>query len=190
MTDLVKRLEGHPAADGRRASLTQAVVRAAALGVREHPAVGARRSDGGLLHPERIDVGVAVALEEGLIVPAVRDVPSKDVVSIGAEVAALAARARAGTLTVPDTEGAAVSVTNLGAHRVDAFTPLLNPPQSAIIGVGRARPRPAAREGRVEVRTMMVLSLTFDHRVVDGFPAAAYLTRVIELLERPEALLR
>jgi pyruvate dehydrogenase E2 component (dihydrolipoamide acetyltransferase) len=80
-------------------------------------------------------------------------------------------------------EGAVFSVTNLGASRIDAFTPLLDPPQSAILGVGRARPRPAVVDGSITVRTIMILSLTFDHRVTDGAPAAAFLGRVVETLE-------
>ena len=83
-----------------------------------------------------------------------------------------------------ETQGAVFSVTNLGAHRVDAFTPLLDLPQAAILGLGRARPRPAVVDGRVVARTLMVLSLTFDHRVVDGEPAAAFLDVVVSALER------
>ncbi len=85
-----------------------------------------------------------------------------------------------------ETEGGIFSVTNLGGHGIDAFTPLLNPPQTAILGLGRARPRPAVVAGAVVVRTLMVLSLTFDHRVLDGAPAAAFLAAVVELLQEPE----
>ena len=79
-------------------------------------------------------------------------------------------------------------MTNLGAYRIDAFTPLLNPPQTAILGVGRARPRPAVVDGVVVPRTLVVLSLTFDHQVVDGAPAAAFLAAIVSLLERPQPL--
>ena len=93
-----------------------------------------------------------------------------------------------GQLTTPETRGATFSVTSLGAHRVDAFTPLLDLPQAAILGVGRARLRPAVIDGQVVPRTLMVLSLTIDHRVIDGEPAAAFLDRVIALLEDPGSL--
>ena len=137
---------------------------------------------------EPIDIGVAVALDDGLIVPVVRDADRKDLAALGEEIRALAERARAGTITSPETQGAVFSVTNLGAHRIDAFTPLLDPPQTAILGVGRARPRPAVVDGQVVARTLVVLSLTFDHRVVDGEPAAAFLDQVIALLEEPSRL--
>jgi pyruvate dehydrogenase E2 component (dihydrolipoamide acetyltransferase) len=188
VTELDGRLRGWTAAWGRRASYTEAIVRACALALRQHPRIAARLTDRGLERPERIDIGVAVALEDGLIVPAVRDADRKDVAALGREIADLADRARAGTLAPADTQGACFSVTNLGAYRVDAFTPLLDPPQTAILGVGRARPRPAVVAGAVVPRTLVVLSLTFDHRVVDGAPAAAFLQAVVDRLEAPDSL--
>ena len=114
---------------------------------------------------------------------------AQNVADIEANVADLAAKARAGRLAPPETAGACFSVTSLGAHRVDAFTPLLNPPQTAILGVGRARLRPAVVGGAVVPRRLAVLSLTFDHRVVDGKPAAAFLDALLGLLETPDRLL-
>lgn len=174
---------------GRRASYTEAVVRACALALRDHPGLGTRLTEAGLEHPERMDIGVAVALKEGLIVPVVREVDRKDLETLSREIADLAERARDGRLTPAETEGGVFSVTNLGAYGIDAFTPLLNPPQSAILGVGRARPRPAVVGGRIEVRTLLVLSLTFDHQVVDGAPAAAFLADVVRQLQGPDRLL-
>jgi pyruvate/2-oxoglutarate dehydrogenase complex dihydrolipoamide acyltransferase (E2) component len=188
VTALAQELERLSAASGRRASYTEAAVRAVALALREHPRLGGRWTEEGIVLPDRLDVGVAVALDEGLVVPVIRAVDTKDLQTLGQEIAELAERARKGALTPADLEGGVFSVTNLGAYGVDAFTPLLNPPQSAILGLGRARPRPAAVEGRVEVRTLMVLSLTFDHRVVDGAPAAAFLRTVVSLLEMPDRL--
>ncbi len=172
-----------------RFSYTEAIVRATALALREHPRLTARLSGSSLVYPERIDIGVAVALDDGLIVPVVRDVDHKDLATLRAEIGALAERARSGAFAPADTEGACFSVTNLGRYRVDAFTPLLNPPQTAILGVGRARPRPAVVDGVIVARTLVVLSLTFDHQVVDGAPAAAFLDALIDLLEGPERLL-
>ncbi|MFZ5853149.1 MAG: dihydrolipoamide acetyltransferase family protein [Chloroflexota bacterium] len=168
---------------------TEAIVRAAALALRDHPRLTARLTGSSLTYPDRIDIGVAVALDDGLIVPVVRDVDHKDLVALRAEIEALAERARSGALAPAETEGGCFSVTNLGRYRVDAFTPLLNPPQTAILGVGRARPRPAVVDGAIVVRTLVVLSLTFDHQVVDGAPAAAFLDTLIDLLEHPERLL-
>jgi pyruvate dehydrogenase E2 component (dihydrolipoamide acetyltransferase) len=189
VTDLGAELERLASAWGRRASYTEAAVRAAALALRDHPRVAARWTDAGLVPAGSIDVGVAVALEDGLVVPVVRVADTKSLETLSREIAELAERARAGRLQEADTEGGVFSVTNLGGSRVDAFTPLLNPPQTAILGLGRARPRPSVVSGRVVPRTLVVLSLTFDHRVVDGAPAAAFLERIATSLEQPQSLL-
>jgi pyruvate dehydrogenase E2 component (dihydrolipoamide acetyltransferase) len=129
-----------------------------------------------------------VALDDGLVAPVVRSADALDLGALTASIRQLAERARAGAVTAPETQGAVMSVTSLGAHRIDAFTPLLDLPQAAILGVGRARPRPAVVGGEIAIRTLMVLSLTFDHRVVDGEPAAAFLDHVIAMLEDPATL--
>ncbi len=188
VTDLAAALGRGAGDDPSRGSLLAAAVRAVALALGDHPRVGARWTEAGLEKPDRRDIGVAVALADGLVTPVVRDADRKDLATLGREIAAAAERARAGTLTPAEVEGGALSVTNLGAYRIDAFTPLLNPPQSAILGLGRARWRPAVRDGAVVPRQLMVLSLTFDHRVVDGAPAAAFLTDVVERLEAPAGL--
>lgn len=189
LTALGEVLVGLSETSGTHISYTEAIVRAAALALRDHPRLTARLSGSSLAYPDRIDIGVAVALDDGLIVPVVRDADHKDLAALRAEIGALAERARSGALAPAETEGGCFSVTNLGRYRVDAFTPLLNPPQTAILGVGRARPRPAVVDGTIVVRTLVVLSLTFDHQVVDGAPAAAFLDTLIDLLEHPERLL-
>jgi pyruvate dehydrogenase E2 component (dihydrolipoamide acetyltransferase) len=190
VTELAAELERLETAWGRRASYVEAAVRAAALALRDHPRVAARWTQAGLAPAESIDIGIAVALDEGLVVPVVRAADTKDLEELSSEIAQLAGRARAGQLEPADTEGGVFSVTNLGAYRIDAFTPLLNPPQTAILGLGRARERPAVREGAVVPRTLVVLSLTFDHRVIDGAPAGAFLEQVVGLLEDPVRLVR
>jgi pyruvate dehydrogenase E2 component (dihydrolipoamide acetyltransferase) len=187
-TALAAGLPGLGAAWGRRAGYTEAIVRACALALREHPTIARRWSDDGVVAAGSIDVGVAVSVDDGLIVPVIRAADTKDLESLNREIGEIADRARAGDTTAEETRGAAFSVTSLGAHRIDAFTPLLDLPQAAILGVGRARPRPAVVDGEIVVRTLMILSLTVDHRVIDGDPAAAVLDRVLALLEAPEAL--
>jgi pyruvate dehydrogenase E2 component (dihydrolipoamide acetyltransferase) len=185
VTALGGQLERLTAEWGRRVSYTEAAVRACALALGEHPRVGARWTEDGLVLPERIDIGVAVALDDGLVVPVVRAADRKSLEVIGREIADLAERARTAQLATSETEGGIFSVTNLGGYGIDAFTPLLNPPQTAILGLGRARPRPAVVVGSIEVRMLMVLSLTVDHRVLDGVPAAAFLAAVVRLLQEP-----
>jgi pyruvate dehydrogenase E2 component (dihydrolipoamide acetyltransferase) len=106
-----------------------------------------------------------------------------------ADLIALVDRARAGRLSPAEMQGGTFSITNLGAYRIDGFTPIVNSPETAILGVGRIAEKPVVSEGKIEARTMCTLSLSFDHRVVDGAPAAAFLARLAELLERPYALL-
>ncbi len=189
VTDLADELAASSARSGQRATYTAAIVRATALALRDHPRVGATWTDEGLRLPELIDIGVAVALDDGLVVPVVRNAATKSLEQLDGEIADLARRARIALLTEDETQGAVFSVTNLGANRIDAFTPLLNPPQTATLGLGRARQRPAVVDGTIAVRTLVVLSLTFDHRVLDGAPAAAFLDAVITALEEPGRLL-
>ncbi len=189
VTALADELAASSARSGQRATYTAAIVRASALALRHHPRAGAEWTGEGIRLPERIDIGVAVALDDGLVVPVVRDAATKSLEQLDAEVADLARRARTAQLSEDETLGAVFSVTNLGSYRVDAFTPLLNPPQAAILGIGRARPRPAVVDGTIVVRTLVVLSLTFDHRVLDGAPAAAFLDAVVTALEDPGPLL-
>jgi pyruvate/2-oxoglutarate dehydrogenase complex dihydrolipoamide acyltransferase (E2) component len=188
-TDLAAAVEAATARTGRPHGILGATIRAAAIALRDHPALTAAWVADGLAFPDRIDVGCAVALADGLVVPVLRDPASRTIAEIEAEVGDLAARAREGRLEPPETAGACFSVTNLGAHRIDAFTPLLNPPQTAILGLGRARLRPAVVGGTIVPRRLAVLSLTFDHRVVDGKPAAAFLDALLVLLEAPHRVL-
>jgi len=127
-------------------------------------------------------MGVAVALEDGLIVPVIRDADSRPLGELARARAELAAKAQAGTLGLDEIEGGTFTISNLGAFGADAFTPIVNPPQCAILGVGRMLDKPLAVDGRVEIRPTMWLSLTFDHRIVDGAPAARFLQALAERL--------
>jgi len=141
------------------------------------------------LLPE-INVGVAVALEEGLIVPVVHQADRKSVAEIGAEVNDLATRAREGQLTPADVTGGTFTVSNLGPFGIEQFTAIINPPQAAILAVGATRPEPVVdEEGEVVVRPVMRMTLSADHRVVDGATAARFLADLREALEAPTLLL-
>ncbi len=119
-----------------------------------------------------------MSLEDSLVAPVVRDADCKPFAEVAQAVAALTARARAGELTPDDVAGGTATITNLGGHGIDGFTPVLNPPQSAILGIGRIVERPAVDNGELVARPSCVLSLTFDHRVTDGAPAAEVLAAV------------
>jgi pyruvate dehydrogenase E2 component (dihydrolipoamide acetyltransferase) len=164
---------------------TDIIIKAVAAALREHPVLNATLAGEEIQLIPEIHIGVAVALEEGLIVPVVRNVDEKSLSEIAGETRRLADGARAGTLTVDEVTGSTFTVTNLGMYEVDGFTPIVNPPEAAILGVGRIVEKPAIYRGEFARRAMMTLSLTFDHRLVDGAPAAAFLRRVKELLEAP-----
>lgn len=167
------------------------IARAAALALAEHRRVLAQWVDGqGLQNPEAIHVGVAVALDpEGLVVPVLRNADKRSLRELAADLLGLVDQARAGRLSPTEMQSGTFSITNLGGYRIDGFTPIINPPETAILGVGRIAEKAVVVEGKIEPRTMCTLSLSFDHRVVDGAPAAAFLARLAELLERPYALL-
>jgi pyruvate dehydrogenase E2 component (dihydrolipoamide acetyltransferase) len=130
----------------------------------------------------QISVGVAVALDEGLIVPVIHNTDKKSLKEIAQESRSLAEKARAGKLTIEDVSGGTFTVSNLGMFGVDGFTPILNAPQTGILGVGRIVEKPVIYRGEIAKRSTMVLSLTFDHRVIDGAPAGAFLQTVADLL--------
>ncbi|HEX4836588.1 MAG TPA: dihydrolipoamide acetyltransferase family protein [bacterium] len=175
--------------DGVSVTYTDLIVRAAALALREHLALNARWEGEEARRLGEIHIGVAVALDEGLVVPVIRHADRATVSQISAAIRDLSERARALRLRPDEMQGSTFTVTNLGMFEIDAFTPILNPPEAAILGAGRVHRRPAAVGDRVEIRPAMALSLTFDHRLVDGAPAAQFLQRVKHLLEHPYLLL-
>jgi pyruvate dehydrogenase E2 component (dihydrolipoamide acetyltransferase) len=137
-----------------------------------------------LLHPT-VNMGLAVALDEGLIVPVLQDADRKGLVQIAREVRELAQKARQGSLTVDEVTGGTFTITNVSMFEVDGFTPILKPPETGILGVGRVKQKPAVHNGEICIRSLMFLSLTFDHRVVDGAPANDFLQTVARYLQNP-----
>jgi pyruvate dehydrogenase E2 component (dihydrolipoamide acetyltransferase) len=134
---------------------------------------------------QEINVGVAVNLDRGLIVPVIKDANRKPLQAISLELGDLAERARANRLGPDQLQGGTFTITNLGPQEIDAFTPVINPPQSAILGVGRIAKKPSVYEDQLAIRQMVTLSLTFDHRIVDGAPAATFLRDVKRAIEAP-----
>lgn len=183
MTAALAALEAQRA-DRARLSPTVAVVRATALALVEHPRLNAMVSDDGVEVASSVNIGLAVSLDEGVIVPVIRDADKKSMSSLAAETAALARAARAGELPGTALRDGTFTVSTLGASGIDWFTPILNSPQAAILGVGRIAERPVARNRTVVVAPTVALALVFDHRAVDGQPAALFLAAVRDRLER------
>jgi pyruvate dehydrogenase E2 component (dihydrolipoamide acetyltransferase) len=150
--------------------------------------VNAQLTDEGIAHLPDIHVGMAVALDDGLVVPVVRHADRLALSELSAETTRLAEAARRGDLPLADFEGGTFSVTALGMFGVDAFTPVINPPNVAILGVGRLRNDVVLDDGAVTTRSRLTLSLTWDHRVLDGAPAAAFCRTIVELLAGPSVL--
>lgn len=169
-------------------SYTDLIIQAAARALEKHRNVNVSLVDGTLVEHGEIHVGMAVALDDGLIVPVIRNANRKSLREIAQETRDLAQRARDGTLDPDDVTGSTFSVTNLGTYGIDGFTPIINPPEAAILGVGRIVEKPAAYRGAIALRQMLVLSLTFDHRIVDGAPASAFLQTLAEMLAMPYLL--
>lgn len=177
------------AAPGERITVTAIVLRAVALALQRHPALNALLRDGGIERVATVNLGVAVALEpEGLMVPVIRDAQDKPVSMLSAELRGLAAGARAGQLPPKAYQAGTFTVTNLGTTGIDWFTPILNPPQVGILGMARVAERAVVRAGAIVVAPMTTLTLVFDHRAVDGYPAAQFLQTLRGLLESGDGL--
>ena len=168
---------------------TDLLVKVVANALREHPRLNATLTDEGIHLLPEINIGVAVALEDGLVVPVVRDADKERLSEISTRVKDFAERARDNQLTPGELQGGTFTITNLGNFGIDAFTPIINPPESAILGVGRILKKPVVHEDEIVVRSMLALSLTFDHRVVDGAPAAQFLQTVSGYIQDPYLLL-
>jgi pyruvate dehydrogenase E2 component (dihydrolipoamide acetyltransferase) len=161
------------------------VLKATARALKEHPRMNAIAREHEIELVQDINVGVAVSLPEGLIVPTIRRADEKPLVQIARETRDLANRAREGQASYDEVTGGTFTITNLGAYGIDAFTPIINAPQVGILGIGRVVEKPIVYQGEIAKRSMMFLSLTFDHRVIDGAPAAEFLHTVTAHLEDP-----
>lgn len=165
---------------------TDMLVQAVARALLRHPQMNARLEGAEIVLAGEVNVGMAVALEQGLIVPVIRNAAHLSLRDIAASTRELGEKARAGGLKLEDVSGGTFTITNLGTYGVDAFTPILNLGETGILGVGRIVEKPAVHRGEITRRSMMTLSLTFDHRIIDGAPAAAFLRTVVEIFNYGE----
>ncbi len=161
-----------------------------ARALREFPYMNARLTDEQAIEQlAYVNLGIAVDTDRGLLVPVIRNADQKGLRDFGAEFRTLVERARTGKSLPDDLSGGTFTITNLGMYDIDAFTPIINLPEAAILGVGRILPKPVVYEDQIVARQMWTLSLTFDHRLVDGAPAARFLQRIKQLVENPFLLL-
>ncbi len=168
---------------------TDLIVKIVATTLREHPNINATLTDEGIHILADINIGVAVALDDGLVVPVVRNVDKIGLGEISAQIKSLAEKARNNQLTPGELQDGTFTLTNLGNYGVDAFTPIINPPESAILGVGRIIKKPVVHNDEIAIRHMLTLSLTFDHRIIDGAPAAQFSQTVSQYIQNPYLLL-
>ena len=174
---------------GFNLSYTDLLIKLAAKALRDFPYVNARLEGDVIQHLEAVHIGLAIDTDRGLLVPHVFDADRKGLVEIAQDVRAMVERTRTGRSLPDELSGGTFTITNLGMYDVDGFTPIINFPETAILGVGRIRPMPAVHNGEIAVRQMMWLSLTFDHRLVDGAPAARFMQAIKQLIEEPYLLL-
>ncbi|MCC7165008.1 MAG: 2-oxo acid dehydrogenase subunit E2 [Anaerolineae bacterium] len=187
LVTLREQLRADTAAQDPFPTYTDLLAKLCAHALLEHPILNARFEGGTIVMGTSVHIGIATDTERGLLVPVVRDVHTKSVRQLASETRPLIERARAGKATGQELGGGTFTITNLGMFEIDAFTPIINLPECAILGVGRIVSKLIVIDGarEIAVRQMMYLSLTFDHRLVDGAPAARFLQRVKELITRP-----
>ncbi|PYK08745.1 MAG: dihydrolipoyllysine succinyltransferase [Verrucomicrobia bacterium] len=175
--------------NGVKLGLMSFFVKACVEALKAVPVVNGRIEDDDFIQNNFYDIGVAVGTERGLVVPVLRDADKKSFAELEQAIADFAARAREGKLKIEDLQGGTFTITNGGVYGSLFATPILNPPQSGILGMHKIMPRPVAVDGKVEVRPMMYLALSYDHRAIDGKEAVTFLVKVKECIEEPKKLL-
>jgi pyruvate dehydrogenase E2 component (dihydrolipoamide acetyltransferase) len=169
----------------QKISVNDIIIKVAAIALLQHPQVNASFQDKTVRYYEHADIGVAVATENGLITPVVRSADLKSLLDIATEVRELAGRARSRKLKPEEYMGATFSISNLGMFGIDEFTAVINPPEAAILAVGAMAPKPIAKDGEIEIRQVMRVTMSCDHRVVDGAVGAQFLQTFKQILENP-----
>ncbi|MCG6879594.1 MAG: 2-oxo acid dehydrogenase subunit E2 [Deltaproteobacteria bacterium] len=175
--------------EGVKISYNDIIILATVRALKEHPIMNSTLVGEEILLHKAVHMGIAVALKDGLIVPKIRNAEKKTLLQIAKEARDLAARARKGVLSMDEATGGTFTITNVSMLDMDGFTPVLNPPETGILGVGRVMEKPAVVDGDIVVRHMMTLSLTFDHKVVDGAPAMTFLRDLAGNLREPMLML-
>jgi len=175
--------------NGFRISYTEILMKATAQTLEAYPRVNASLMNDEIILNQEINMGLAVAVEDGLVVPSIKEANKKGLAKLTEHSKLLSQKARNGALTTDEMSGSTFSISNLGMYAIDGFTPIINPPETAILGVGRIIDKPVVIESEIVIRPMLTLSLSFDHRAIDGAPAAEFITEIKRRLEEPYGLL-
>ena len=174
---------------GVRLTFMPFFVRAACMALKSYPVINAQTEGDSLIYKHYVHMGIAVASDQGLVVPVIKDADTKGMIQISREIVDVAKRGRDGKLSMDDLTGGTFTITNGGVFGSLVSTPILNYPQSGILGLHKIQDRPVAIDGKVEIRPMMYVALSYDHRIVDGQQAVLFLVRVKELMEEPGSML-
>lgn len=174
---------------GARITLTDLLVKVSASALRDHPIMNSRFEGDQIRLMEEINIGVAIALEDGLIVPVIHQADKKSLTEISLSLRDLTQRAREGKLSLEDVEGGTFTLSNMGMLGIDQFNPIINPPQCCILGVGRTIEKPVVRGKEIFIKPMAWLTLSSDHRIIDGATGAKFLSQIKRLIENPTLLL-
>ena len=176
-------------ASGEKYSFTEIITKAVAQALTEHKEINRSLIDGKIVQHDTVNMGIAVALDDGLIVPVIQDAQNKSISVLRNEISMLGEKARKGQLMPSEISGGTFTISNLGMFGVDQFTPIINPPESAILGVCRIVEKPVVVESEIVVRPMMNICLSFDHRIIDGAVAALFMKKLRHFLEQPYIIL-
>jgi 2-oxoglutarate dehydrogenase E2 component (dihydrolipoamide succinyltransferase) len=174
---------------GVKLSFMPFFVKAACLALQQYPVVNAQIDGDSIVYKHYVNMGIAVASDAGLVVPNIKDADRKGMLDVSRDVQGLAKRARDGKLTMDDLTGGTFTITNGGVFGSLVSTPIINFPQVGILGLHKTQDRPVAINGKVEIRPMMYIALSYDHRIIDGQQAVLFLVRVKELMEDPASML-
>jgi len=183
-----KSQEAFTKKNGIKLGLMSFFIKACVEALKAVPVVNGRIEEDDFIQNNFYDIGVAVGTERGLVVPIVRDADKKSFAELELDIAGYAVKSREGKLKIEDLQGGTFTISNGGVYGSLLSTPILNPPQSGILGMHKIMPRPVAVNGKVEVRPMMYLALSYDHRAVDGKEAVTFLIKVKECIEDPKKL--
>ena len=187
LTEIV-RLREKLKADKKKASFTDILVKVVSKALLEFPMINSSLTEKGIMLKEYVNMGLAVAVENGLIVPVIKNADLMTLEEISSASSELVEKAKTGSLKPDEYTGGTFTITNLGMFDIDEFTAIINPPESAILAVGKIDRVPVVEGDNIVIKPVMMLSLTYDHRIIDGAPAAMFLQRIKQLLQNPYLL--